>query len=262
MKGRQVDVFRAAAKSGAWVVLVAAVIVSISGDLDAKIMVQQQPMKMAAAEALYETSSAAPFSVLSIGNVTGDSATALIQVPGLTSFMATGSFDGTVEGINNLQSQYQQQYGPGNYAPYVPVSYWGFRLMIGLGMLAALYALWALWRFRGGRTPKGKLFSVVSTFIVLGPLMGISAGWIFTEMGRQPWIVFGAQKTADAVSPLVTPLEVWISLIGFTLVYAALAVVEVILLLRYIKAGAPEDVNEDPFDDAKKDADKQLYFAY
>lgn len=262
MKGRQVEVFRAAAKAGAWVVLVAAVVVSITGDMDAKIMVQQQPMKMAAAEGLYETSSSAPFSVLSVGNLSGSEATHLIEVPGLLSFMATGSFDGTVEGINNIQAQYEQQYGPGNYAPYVPVSYWGFRLMIGLGMLAALYALWALWRIRGGRTPKGKAFSVVSSLIVLAPLAGISAGWIFTEMGRQPWIVFGAQKTADAVSPLVSPLEVWISLIGFTLVYAALAVVEVILLLRYIKAGAPEDVDEDPFDDAKKDADKQLYFAY
>jgi cytochrome d ubiquinol oxidase subunit I len=217
---------------------------------------------MAAAEALYDTSANAPFSILSIGDVSGDSATAIIEVPGLTSFLGTGSFDGTVQGINDLQAQYEQTYGPGNYAPYVPVSYWGFRLMIGLGMIAALWALWALWLIRGGRVPRSRLFGISSLVITLGPLLGISAGWIFTEMGRQPWIVFGAQKTSDAVSPLVTPAEVWISMIGFTLVYAVLAVIELRLLLRYIRAGAPENVIEDPYDDSKNDADKQLYFAY
>ncbi len=262
MKNRQADIFRPAVKAGAWVILVAAVVVSITGDMDAKIMVQQQPMKMAAAEALYDTTTNAPFSVLSIGDLSGTEATRLIEIPGLTSYMATGSFDGKVEGINDLQVQYTQTYGPGNYVPYVPVTYWGFRLMIGLGLIAALYALWALWRFRKGRAPAGRAFSVVSNFIVLGPLLAISAGWIFTEMGRQPWIVFGAQKTADAVSPLVTTTEVWISIIGFGLVYAALGVVEIKLLLKYIKAGAPEDVEEHPFDDSKDGSTKPLYFAY
>ncbi|CAB4872759.1 MAG: cytochrome ubiquinol oxidase subunit I [Actinobacteria bacterium] len=262
MKDRQVEIFRPAVKAGAWVILAAAIVVSVTGDMDAKIMVQQQPMKMAAAEALYNTTDSAPFSILSVGDVAGTTATPVIEVPGLTSFMATGSFDGNVQGINDLQAEYTAKYGPGNYAPYVPVTYWGFRLMIGLGMLAALYALWALWRFRGDRRPKGKGFAIVSSLIVLGPLLGISAGWIFTEMGRQPWIVFGAQKTADAVSPLVTPLEVWISLIGFTLVYAALAVVELKLILKYIKAGAPEDVEEHPFDDSQDGSTKPLYFAY
>jgi len=146
--------------------------------------------------------------------------------------------------------------------PYVPVTYWGFRLMIGLGMIAALYALIVLWAFRGGRTPKSRLFAVFNGFIVLFPLFGISAGWIFTEMGRQPWVVFGEQITADGVSPLLTTTEVWISLIGFTLLYGILAVIEVGLLLKYVRAGAPETVVEDPFAEAKKDDDKQLYFAY
>ena len=134
--------------------------------------------------------------------------------------------------------------------------------MIGLGLIAALYALWALWLIRGNRVPKGRAFSIVSNFIVLGPLLAISAGWIFTEVGRQPWIVFGAQKTADAVSPLVTPTEVWISLIGFTLVYAALAVVELRLLLKYIRAGAPEDVSDTPFEDSESGSAKRMHFAY
>jgi len=220
-------------------------------------------MKMAAAEGLYETTESAPFSVLTIGDISGDTATPLIEVPGLLSFLSTGDFSGTVQGINDLQAAYENQYGPGNYVPYVPVSYWSFRLMIGLGMLGALWALWALWRYRGGRNPqKGSLFRYTTYFVIFGPLLAASFGWIFTEMGRQPWIVFGEQVTADAVSPLTTATEVWISLIGFTLVYAILAVIEVGLLLKYIKAGPPEDVIADPYQDSQKTDDTQLYFAY
>ena len=260
-KNRQVDIFRPAVKAGAVVTLLAAVVVSVTGDMDSKIMVEQQPMKMAAAEALYETTSNAPFSVLTVGDVTGDNATPIIEIPGLLSFLSTGSFDGTVQGINDLQAAYEDQYGPGNYVPYIPITYWGFRLMIGLGMLGAAWSLWALWRYRRGRNPqKGRLFKLSALVIVLGPLLGMSFGWIFTEMGRQPWIVFGQQLTADGVSPLTTTTEVWISLIGFTLLYGALAVVEVGLLLKYIKAGAPEDVVADPYDDSKDE--KELYFAY
>ncbi len=268
-RGKQLDVYKAAVKAGAIVTLIAAAGVAFTGDQDAKIMVQQQPMKMAAAEGLYETATDAPFSILSVGDLSGESATRILEVPGLLSFLATGSFGAEVQGINNLQAEYQAnpQYqalpGGDNYVPYVPITYWGFRLMIGLGMIAALWAIWALWRFRGGRNPEGgKFFRLVSYWIVLGPLLGISAGWIFTEVGRQPWVVFGQQKTAAGVSPLVSNAEVWISMIGFTLLYAALAVVELVLLLKYIKAGAPESVAEDPFKDSEDGKDKQLYFAY
>jgi len=261
-KGRHIDVFRPAVKAGAWVILVAAVAVSITGDLDSKLMVQQQPMKMAAAEALYQSADHAPFSILSIGDLSGENATRIIEVPGLLSFLATGSFDGRVEGINDLQAQYVQTYGAGNYVPYVPATYWGFRLMIGLGMVSALYALWVLWRFRGGRAPRSKTFVWISGLITLFPLFGISAGWIFTEMGRQPWVVFGLQQTADGVSPLVTTTEILISFIGFTLIYAVLAVFELRILLKTIKAGPAEVSSVDPFEDSKNDSDKNLYFAY
>jgi len=264
-QAKQVEVFRPAAKLGAWVILISAVAVSITGDMDMKIMVDQQPMKVAAAEALYATQEEAPFSILSVGDLSGDSATTIIEIPGLLSYLATGTWSGpesTVEGINNLQEQYVATYGPGNYVPYVPVTYWGFRLMIGLGMIAALYALFALWSLRGGRTPRSRFFGVASGAIVFFPLFGISAGWIFTEMGRQPWIVFGEQLTADAVSPLLTTTEVWVSMIGFTLVYAVLAIIEVALLVKYIRIGAPEAPVEDPYAEAKKDDEKQLYFAY
>lgn len=267
MKDKQVDIFRPAIKVGAWTILVSAVLVSVSGDMDSKIMIEQQPMKMAAAEGLYETTEGgSPFSILTIGDITGDSATPILEIPGLLSFLSYGNFDQPVSGINDLQAQYLEQYpqyGPEmNFVPYVPVTYWGFRLMIGLGMIAALYALWVLWAYRGGRTPRGRVYAFINGVIVLFPLFGISAGWIFTEMGRQPWIVFGQQITSEADSPLLTAGDVWISMIGFTLLYAVLAIIEIGLLLKQIKKGAPEVVVEDPYADAQKDADKQLYFAY
>ena len=278
VKGRQVEIFRPAMKAAAVVMAISAIGLSISGDFFSKLMVEQQPMKMAAAEGLYETESGAPFSVLSLGEINGGSADCIMCVPGLLSFLATGSFDGTVEGINDLQAQYDAQFSEKfgedvNYVPYVPVSYWSFRLMIGLGLVSLLFAVWALWRYRGARAPTddrlAKPFAIAATLVVLGPLLGNSFGWIFTEMGRQPWIVFGEQTTADAVSPLVTATEVWITMIGFTLVYLVLAIIEVKLLLHYIAKGAPEpeELNSDPYADAveaakAEDDDKQLYFAY
>ncbi len=267
-KGKMVDVYRAAAKTGAWTVLVAAVVVSVSGDLDMKIMVEQQPMKVAAAEAHFETDTNVPFSILSVGDLSGNNVKDLIAVPGLLSFLATNDWQGEVAGVDNLQATFEQQYpmeqfGISNFVPYVPITYWGFRLMIGLGMAAALWAVWMLWRYRGGRNPEFRGFFRFSTmWITLFPLFGISFGWIFTEMGRQPWIVYGAQSTASAVSPLVAPWQVWTSMISFTLIYAVLAVFEVKLLLKYARAGVPEQVVADPYEDSKNDSDKQLYFAY
>ena len=119
IKNRQTDIFRPAIKAGAVVTLIAAAAVSLTGDMTSKVMVEQQPMKMAAAEALYETTQNAPFSVLTIGDVSGENATLILEVPGLLSFLSTGSFDGTVEGINDLQAQYEETYGLGNYVPYI-----------------------------------------------------------------------------------------------------------------------------------------------
>jgi len=260
-KGHEAELFRPAVKAGAWVILIAAVGVALSGSEIAKVMVADQPMKMAAAEGLYSTTTDAPFSILTIGDLSGDQATPIIEIPGLLSYLATGSVDGTVQGIDNLQEEYVAEYGPGDYSPYVPLTYWAFRAMIGFGMIAAVYALWALWRFRGGRTPRSRAFAVSTALVTLLPLAGISAGWIFTEAGRQPWIVFGLQKTADGVSPLTSSPEILSSFIGFAVLYAGLAIVEVRLMLRAIAAGPPPEL-EEADGDSDQDSDKQLYFAY
>jgi cytochrome d ubiquinol oxidase subunit I len=222
-------------------------------------MTEQQPMKMAAAEALYETSEPASFSLFTIGSLDGREEVASVRIPSLLSFMATGSPGGEVEGINNLQAEYAQRYGEGDYVTYVPVTYWSFRLMIGFGALAMAIAALALWTSRQGRRPAGRWLWIAAITTVGMPLLANSFGWIFTEMGRQPWTVFGVFFTAESVSPTVGAGEVAASLIVLTLLYGVLAVIEVGLFLRYARAGAPE-IEASPDDD--DESDRPLAFAY
>jgi cytochrome d ubiquinol oxidase subunit I len=262
LKDKGADVGRATLRLGLVTTLVASVFVAVSGDVDAKIMTEQQPMKMAAAEALYETSQPADFSIFTVGTLDGSEEVFSITIPRLLSFLATGDWDGEVKGINNLNEEYAQTYaetGIDNFAPNIPVSYWMFRLMIGVGMLAALYALWALWAYRGDRRPKSIWALRIAILLPLLPLFASSFGWIFTEMGRQPWIVFGLMPTAAGVSPIVTAGEVWATMIGFTALYAVLAIIEVGLIVRTVRQGPPEAV-ADPF--ALREPDAPLTIAY
>jgi cytochrome d ubiquinol oxidase subunit I len=233
--------FRLAARTGAVIVVVAGLGVVLTGDQQAKVMTDVQPMKMAAAEALYDTSDPASFSVFTIGTLDGSEETVALRVPRLLSYLANGSFEGEVEGINDLQRAYDVTYGEGDYAPNVPVTYWTFRLMIGTGMLAVAAAAWALWATRRGRRPTSRWLLLAAIGLPLLPLAANSFGWIFTEMGRQPWVVFGLMPTAAGVSPGTTVAEVAFTLAGFTLVYGLLAVVEVRLLLKTIAAGLPQE---------------------
>jgi cytochrome d ubiquinol oxidase subunit I len=261
---RDREVFAPSLRLALWVVVVSGALVAITGDAQARVMTEQQPMKMAAAEALYQTSAPASFSLFTIGSLDGSQELWSLRVPGVLSFLATGTLDGEVEGIKDLQAEYEQRYGPGAYAPNIPVSYWSFRFMIGLGLLATLLGLAGLWltrrrnQGREGRTLRW--FWRIAPWAVGLPLAANSFGWIFTEMGRQPWSVFGVLKTADSVSPTVGAGTVATSLIVFTVLYGALAVVELFLTIRYARAGAPAVTPSES--DVDDDADRPLTFAY
>jgi cytochrome bd ubiquinol oxidase subunit I len=260
--------FKMAAKVGAITLIVSGAAVVVTGDVQGKVMTDVQPMKMAAAEALYETSAPADFSILTIGTLDGSQATDILTVPGLLSYLATGDWEGEVKGINNLQEEYLETYGDlvpgGDYAPNIPIAYWSFRLMMGLGFAGMLIGLWILWAIRG---PEAKGVGTSRWVAGLGillpflPLLANSFGWIFTEMARQPWIVFGLLPTSLAVSPTVSATQVLITLIGFTVLYGGLAAVEIGLLVHYIKAGLP-DVSRESADTPENAADRPLTFAY
>ncbi len=263
---RDVSMYRKATRFGAWVALAASLAVMVSGDFQGKIMTEVQPMKMAAAEGLYDTESNAPFSVLTIGSLDGSSAMPIIEVPGLLSFLGTGSFDGTIQGIHDVAAAEQAQFGDGvttasdSYVPVIWMTYWTFRLMMGAGFLTMILAAMTLWATRGGRSVSSKWWVQVAIWSPLLPVAANSFGWIFTEVGRQPWIVNGLMTTEAGVSATVGAASVWISMIVYTLLYGLLAVVEVKLLLRYIAPGAvPVEAPKDP---SERSEDEPLVFAY
>jgi cytochrome d ubiquinol oxidase subunit I len=261
MRGKSVDAMRKTLTLGLITVFIAGLGTIVTGDMQAKIMVQQQPMKIAAAEGLFETTTKAPFSLFTVGPIDGSEATFSISIPGLLSFMATGDWNGEVQGINDLQAQSEAKFGPGEYAPYVPLVFWAFRAMIGLGMVAVLFALVVWWRTRKSKPlPTSRFMAWAAATVTLFPLFGISAGWIFTEMGRQPWIVFGLMKTENGVSPTLGTTAAWISIVTFTLLYGALAVIEVGLIIRQVKIGPPETVELVDADDTN--AGQPLTFSY
>jgi cytochrome d ubiquinol oxidase subunit I len=213
--------FRPLSRLGAWMMLAGGAATALTGDRLGKVITQVQPMKMAAAEALYTTTSGAPFSLVTIAKPLPAFS---IDIPGLLSILAKGSPGATVQGINDLQAQYAARYGPGSYVPMIPVAFWSFRLMIGAGMLAAAVAAYFLWRTRKQREAPRWLTRWLPLIPIL-PAAANTIGWIFTETARQPWIAFGISKVADGISPGLTSAEVLASLCGFAVVYGIVAVV-------------------------------------
>ncbi|MEI2776646.1 MAG: cytochrome ubiquinol oxidase subunit I [Tetrasphaera sp.] len=261
--------YRRSARLGAIVALVASLGVIVSGDAQGKIMTEVQPMKMAAAEALYQNSdSCAPFSIFTVGTPDGLNEKFAVKVPCVLGFMATGSLDKPVEGINDVREQLIAKYGTSSsslvqdstYTPFIPLTYWSFRWMMGFGFLTMAMAIAVLWSTHKGGVPRSPWWTFVAIGAPLAPVLANSFGWVFTEVGRQPWIVNGLMTTSTGVSPSVSAAEVLISMIVYTLLYAALAVVEVKLFTDYVKKGA--EPFEPPTAPGDLTEDSPLQFAY
>ena len=268
---------RSALRGAIALTLVAGVGIAVSGDFQARLMFEQQPMKMASAEALCDTETGPGLSVLALVGESGpDCNLRTWTIPRGLSLLATHQTDATIKGVNDLNTEYQAKFGPGDYRPSLFITYWGFRLMILFGAIASFGAIVALYLTRGNRDlPRWKWLPVATIAVIVTPFLGNVFGWIFTEMGRQPWVVAPNPNgipevrllTADAVSN-VSAWTIATSLVGFTLIYGILAVVELKLLARYIKAG-PEGVMPDTDTDADADTDgsdetegQPLAFAY
>ena len=231
-----------------WATLVAAIATVLLGHTQAQLMTKQQPMKMAAAEALYQTKTGARISLFDLGPWQRRPTKSLysIAIPHGLSILADNSWDGKVLGMNDIEAAYVARYGPGNYRPIIAVTYWSFRVMAGLGFLAILIAAIGLWLARApGRLERSGHFLRVSVWAVAVPLTANLAGWLFTEVGRQPWVVQGLLLTKNAVSPTVGPWSVGLTLAGFTALYGVLAVVEGVLMIRAAQNG-PEPVGTYP----------------
>jgi cytochrome bd ubiquinol oxidase subunit I len=265
-----------ATKFGAWVLIIAGVAVVISGDFQGKALTAEQPMKMAAAEGLCHSEKGAGFSLILLSGDCSKGTPTALTVPGLFSFLGAGSFDATMEGIADLNAKYSsegfsnnqlqketktqlKEAGITDFSPSIPVAFWTFRIMMVLGFAAMAIGIWALIATAKGKSPKAsKLWTATMITVPLLSLFANSFGWIFSEMGRQPFVVYGVLPTMSANSPGVSALEVGLTMVLFTAIYGTLAVVEVGLQLHFIKKGLPEV--EEPV--VLTDADAPLSFAY
>ena len=266
------SMYRPATIAGCLVVLASSVGLLFTGDVQGKLMFQQQPMKMASAESLCHTETDPNFSVLTVGTHNNcDSVIHLIEVPYVLPYLAEGKFSGVrLEGVKDLQEQFEAKFGPGDYRPNLFVTYWAFRAMIGLMAVPALFALAALWLTRGGRIPGQRWFGWLGLISIPAPFLANSAGWVFTEMGRQPWVVVpnptGDQLVRLTVQEGVSDHSagmVVVSLTVFTLLYGALAVVWFYLMRRYVVEGPLEHDSEPaPPSPPAEDELAPLSFAY
>ncbi|AZK45798.1 cytochrome ubiquinol oxidase subunit I [Paenibacillus lentus] len=239
MKRQDVDFFKKSFTIAIVVGLVASLGTALYGHQQAQYLVETQPMKMAAAEGLWgKSGDPAPWTVYAhIDPKTGENSFE-IKIPYLLSFLSYSEFSGEVKGMNELQAEYEQTYGPGDYIPPVRTTFWSFRIMVAAGSLMivlGMYGAYLAWRKKLERP--NKWYYRMMMWAISLPFIANTAGWIMTEIGRQPWTVFGYMRTEDSISPSVTAGQILFSLIAFTAIYAVLAAVMVYLFVKVIKKG-------------------------
>lgn len=237
LKGSKEEIFPKALNLVMPIGLAALVLVSAFGDLQGKYVAQHQPMKLAAMEAHWETQKSAPLSIFSIINEKERKNTfdIAVPIPGMLSFMAANDFNFTVQGINDLQKQDEEKFGLDNYTPPVNLLYISFRLMVGFATLMIFVLMLGIFlNWKKKLINKPWMLKVLVLMLPI-PYICNSTGWIITEMGRQPWLVYKVLKLQDGLSKAVGAGEVLFSVIVFTAIYGAMAVLDVYLILRIIK---------------------------
>jgi cytochrome d ubiquinol oxidase subunit I len=233
-KSKDAEFFQRAFKWAAVYALIGALMVGLVGDMHGKYLGRVQPMKISAAEAIWQTEpESADFVVVAgIDEEAGENGFE-VRIPGMLSFLLYGKFTGAVQGLDALQDEAIAQYGPGNYIPPVALSFWSFRIMVGSGMLMVLLAFLAFIRPKVKFLQKNTLFLKLLPVAMALPYLASTSGWILTESARQPWIVYGLLRVQDAVSPNLTGGTVLFSLILFILLLGAVVGVTGWLMYKY-----------------------------
>jgi cytochrome d ubiquinol oxidase subunit I len=244
MKKNESEWVKSSLKIGIIFSLVSTILVVGMGDAQGKYLVKHLPMKMAAAEALWNSEDPASLGVVAIIDEGQRKNTFEISIPKLLSFMSYSKFEGKVEGLNQLQAQYEAKYGPGNYIPPVTISFYAFRLMVGAGSLMLILSIVALYFLKKKNIDKKPLLLKLLVFSIALPYIANSTGWILTEVSRSPWIVFGLLKISNAVSPNVSAGYILTSLIALGVVYTALIIVDVSLMVKSVKKPLLENKNK------------------
>jgi cytochrome bd-type quinol oxidase subunit 1 len=239
-RGQDKDVFVRSARLSLIVLVPAILFTMLVGDELGVIEARYQPMKIAAAEAQWTTCQPCSFSLFQIGGGNNDHTPAqIIEVPHLLSLLATNTWNGKVVGLTPLNNQYNQQYGKGYYVPNVFIQYWGMRVMAYLALVITIIGVWGLWLIRRKKLATSRVFLWVAMWGVVLPFLMNTAGWLLTESGRQPWIVQGIMLTKNGISPSLSTTWIAISLTAFVLIYATIATVDLLLMLKYSKKPLP-----------------------
>lgn len=244
VRKQHMDFFKRAFQMAALVGVIASTLVFLGGHTMGQYMYESQPMKLAALEAHWETSKPASFSIITIGDLSGKREVWSLRVPYVLSFLACNNFDCEVRGVNDIQKEYEQKYGPGDYIPLMVMTYWTFRIMMTIGFMMIAAAALLLWITRKPNYESVGWLKYVPFWALALPYLANISGWVLTEMGRQPWIVYGLLKVQDGVSPNLTATDLLISLIGYVIIYGVLAGVMFYLMRKYAQAGPEAALTE------------------
>ncbi len=246
LRANAVDFYKKSLGWGLVAMLVGGILTGGAGHHHAQYIAKEQPMKMAAMEALWETQDPAPFSIVAAIDEKAKKNTMALEVPGALSFLTQNSFtSGKVEGIVDLQKQMEEKHGPGDYVPPVTPIFWSFRIMVGLGSILILLGILGAIGFKRGCIIENKKMLTIIFWSLPLPFIANAMGWYVAEAGRQPWLVYGLHKTAEGVSATVTAGEIWTSMIGFTIVYILAAIAAFYLAAKHVKMGPAGNPSHD-----------------
>jgi cytochrome d ubiquinol oxidase subunit I len=241
IRKQNMEAFQISLKLAAIIGVISTVMVGVIGHAQGIYLREVQPMAAAASEAHYETADPAPFKPVALFDATGKKEIWSLKIPYALSMLYYFKPSGRVEGITDIQAKYVALYGEGDYVPNVALDFWMFRIMVGLGFLMVALTCMAMYIVMKKYPEKLTRWLKWAPLLIILPYLANTSGWILTETARQPWIVHGLLKTVDAVSPNLTTGMVLVSLLGFTLIYAALMAVDVYLLQKFARAGlSPE----------------------
>jgi len=236
LRKNELDLFKRSFKAAAVFGLVSGILVAATGDFHAVEIAKVQPAKLASLEAVWETQKGAGLSLIVVPDSENErNSVELFTIPKVTSMLAYHNPDAEVKGLRDI---------PRDLRPPVGITFFSFRFMVILGMLMLALSLVSVYLAARDRLESSPGFLKVMVAAIGLPYITVQLGWIVAEVGRQPWIVYGMLKTSDAVSKSITPGQVLISFIAFTLLYTALGIVDVYLLSTYAKKGPePAAVN-------------------
>jgi cytochrome d ubiquinol oxidase subunit I len=246
LKKKHIDFYKKSMKIALIIGLIGSLGAAFSGHGQAQYLVKTQPMKMAAAEGIWEdTPDPAPWSAFALIDTKKQENTFELNIPYALSYLSYSKFEGSLKGMKTLQAEYEDKYdkvvGEGtNYIPPVKTTYWSFRLMIGFGMAMILLSMIGMYLWKKGRLDTSGLFLKLLVPAISFPFLANTFGWVMTEVGRQPWTVFGLMTTADSVSPNVSAGSILFSIIMYMVIFTILAIVMVYLMVREIKRGPVE----------------------